>query len=153
MKYLHSGYILLCEKADHAEDGRINAHGLFDLIVVDHFPMYITCEFVVGFGTPYERRQYRGHVEVEDPIGRNVFTHDFNANDPGDLLRGHAIFPADILIQQEGCYTIKTALYNWKNENVWEVTRQLWAMIRDDEGDEEGEAREDEKAASATTEE
>jgi hypothetical protein len=134
MKYLHSGYILLCDRADHAEDGRINTHGLFDLIVVDAFPTTIKCQFVVGFGTPYERRQYRGHVEVEDPNGRNVFTADFNANDQVDLLRGHAIFPAEILVQQEGCFTIKTALYNWKNENVWEVTRQLWAMLRDDEG-------------------
>ncbi|MBX9685721.1 MAG: hypothetical protein K2X27_03405 [Candidatus Obscuribacterales bacterium] len=132
MKYLHSGYILLCERADHAADGRINCHGLFDLLVVDQFPSTLKCQFIVGFGTPYERRQYRGHMEVEDPNGRTVFTADFNANDPSDLLRGHAIFPAEIAVQQEGCFTIRCSLYNWKTENVWEVTRQLWAMLREE---------------------
>lgn len=134
MKYLHSGYILLCDRADHAEDGRINAHGLFDLFVVDNFPNNMRCQFVVGFGTPYERRQYRGHLEVEDPTGRVVFSADFNANDPDDLLRGHAIFPAQIPIDTEGCFTVRCTLFNWKNETVWEVTRQLWAMLRDPVG-------------------
>ncbi len=130
MKYLHSGYILLCESADHAADGRINLHNLFDLFVVDQFPSDIKCQFVVGFGTPYERRQYCGHLEVEDPNGRVIFTHDFNANDPEDLLCGHAIFPASIPLDMEGCITVKCVLSNWKNETVWEVNRQLWAMLR-----------------------
>ncbi len=132
MKYLHSGYILLCERADHAEDGRINAHGLFDLFVVDKFPSDLKCQFVVGFGTPYERRQYRGHMEIEDPNGLSVFTADFPANDPSDLLRGHCIFPAEIPVKLEGCFTIRCSLNNWKNETVWEITRQLWAMRRED---------------------
>lgn len=131
MKYLHSGYILLCDKADHAEDGRINANGLFDLFVVNKIPSDMKCQFIVGFGTPYERRQYCGHMEVEDPTGRTVFTQDFNANDPEDLLRGHAIFPAVIPVNSEGSFTVRCTLLNWKNEVVWEVTRQLWAMIPD----------------------
>lgn len=136
MKYLHSGYILLCDRADHAEDGRINTHGLFDLFVVDAFPSNLQCQFVVGFGTPYERRQYRGHLEIEDPNGKIVFMQDFPANDPEDLLRGHAIFPGEVLVQAEGCFTIKCMLYNWKNESVWEVTRQLWALKRGTEAHE-----------------
>lgn len=128
MKYLHSGYILLCNKADHAKDGRVNAHGLFDLFVVEDFPSQMSGHCIVGFGTPYERRQYKGHLEVEDPTGRTVFTADFDANDTEDLLRGHAIVPVDLWLHVEGCYTIRCALYNWKNENVWEVSRQLWAM-------------------------
>lgn len=133
MKYLHSGYILLCDRADHAEDGRINVHGLFDLFVVDAFPQNLSCNIVVGFGTPYERRQYRGHIEIEDPNGRIVFEYDFPANDPDHLLKGHAIFPADVLVYVEGSFTIKCVLSNWKNETVWEVTRQLWAMTRNEE--------------------
>lgn len=129
MKYLHSGYILLCEQADYAPDGRVNAKGLFDLIVVKNFPADIKCQFVVGFGTPYERRQYRGIMEVEDPTGRVAFTAEFNANDPNDLLRGHAIFPATIPTDSEGCYIIRCTLYNWRNEVVWEITRQIWAMV------------------------
>lgn len=140
MKYLHSGYILVCDKADHAEDGRVNAHGLFDLFVVKEVPSDVKCQFIVGFGTPYERRQYCGHMEVEDPSGRTVFTQDFNANDPEDLLRGHAIFPAVIPVNSEGCFTVRCTLLNWRNEVVWEVTRQLWAMIPDgkDPGPAEG---------------
>ena len=131
MKYLHSGYILLCERADYAEDGRINVHGLFDLFVVDTFPSNLKCQFVVGFGTPYERRQYLGKMEIEDPNGRVVFEKEFPANDPEHLLRGNAIFPAEVLVYVEGCFTIKCVLSNWKNETVWEVTRQLWAMSKD----------------------
>ena len=136
MKYLHSGYILLCEAADHAADGRVNTTGLFDLFVVDNFPFNLKCVVVVGFGTPYERRQYKGHLEIEDPSGRTIFTQDFNANDLSDLLRGHAIFSAQIPIDSAGCFTFRCSLYNWKNENVWEVSRQLWAMLTP-HGDEE----------------
>lgn len=134
MKYLHSGYILLCNGADHAEDGRINLQGIFDLLVVQDFPANLRCQFVVGFGTPYERRQYKGHLEVEDPSGRTVFTTEFNANNPDDLLRGHAIFPAQFPVDQEGCFIVKCTLMNWKGETVWEVTRQVWAMTPEANG-------------------
>lgn len=132
MKYLHSGYILLCDKADLAEDGRINARGLFDLFVVKNFPSAINCHCVIGFGTPYERRQYKGHLEIEDPSGRTVVSKDFNANDPNDLFRGHSIIPLEFSITSEGSWTMRCSLYNWKNENVWDVTRQFWAMLAGD---------------------
>lgn len=136
MKYLHSGYILLCADADHAPDGRVNTTGLFDLFVVDTFPTTCQSKCVVGFGTPYERRQYKGHLEIEDPTGRTILTEDFNANDPEDLMRGHAIFSVSIPLDSEGCYTVRCSLYNWRNENVWDVSRQLWAMQRVKEGQE-----------------
>lgn len=133
MKYLHSGYILFCHKAEHAEQssGQVNLFGVFDLFIVKQLPATLECQCVVGFGTPYERRQYRGHIEIEDPQGKVVFRKEFNANDPEDLFRGHSIFPVDISITAEGSWTIRCSLYNWKNENVWEVSRQLWAMIED----------------------
>lgn len=129
MKYLHSGYILLCDRADHAENGHVNAHGIFDLFVVKQFPSSLSCHCIIGFGTPFERRQYRGHLEIEDPTSRTVITKDFNANDPTDLFRGHAILPLDLNITAEGSWTMRCSLYNWKSENVWEVTRQFWAML------------------------
>lgn len=135
MKYLHSGYILLCNEADHAKDGRVNAKGLFDLFVVEDFPSQLKCNCIIGFGTPYERRQYKGHLEIEDPTGRTIFTSDFEANDLEDLLRGHSIVPCELWLHTEGSYTIRCALYNWKNENVWEVARQLWAMRTPTEAD------------------
>lgn len=132
MKYLHSGYILLCDRADHAEDGRVNTHGLFDLFIVEQLPASYNCHCVIGFGTPYERRQYRGYLEVEDPFGKIVISKDFNANDPNNLFRGHSILPLELQITAEGCWTMRCSLYNWKNENVWEVTRQFWAMLASD---------------------
>ena len=68
MKYLHSGYILFCQGADHEEDGRVDARGLFDLFVLKELPTKMNCTCVIGFGTPYERRQYKGIVTIEDPF-------------------------------------------------------------------------------------
>jgi len=129
MKYLHSGYILFCAKAEHAEDGHINAMGLFDLCTGDHLPLMMKCDCVFGFGTPYERRQYRGTITIEDPTGKELACHEFNANDPNDLFKGHYILPLDLTITTEGSHTARVVLQNWKNENVWEVTRQFWAMV------------------------
>lgn len=129
MKYLHSGYVLFCEKAEHAEDGRVNALGLFDLCSGKQMPMRMKCDVIIGFGTPYERRQYKGLFVVEDPSGKAMVSHEFNANDPNDLFKGHYIYPMDIDIRQEGSYTARVVLSNWKNETVWEVTRQFWAMV------------------------
>lgn len=128
MKYLHSGYVLFCERADHAEDGRINALGLFDLASGKNMPLRMKCDVIIGFGTPYERRQYKGKLTVEDPNGTELVSHEFNANDPNDLFKGHYIYPMDINIAQEGSYTARVILSNWKNETVWEFTRQFWAM-------------------------
>jgi hypothetical protein len=132
MKYLHSGYILFCDRAEHAEDGHINTFGLFDLLVSKKSPMKMKCYCVIGFGTPYERRQYKGTVVIEDPEGNQVFSKEFNANDPNDLFKGHYIFPLDIELPKEGSWTVKVNLQNWKAEDVWEVQRQFWAMIEGD---------------------
>jgi hypothetical protein len=129
MKYLHSGYILFCDRAEHAEDGRVNALGLFDLAAAKNTPIKMKCDCVIGFGTPYERRQYKGFILIEDPNGKELLTHEFQANDPNDLFKGHYIMPIDLILQTEGTYTARVVLSNWKNENVWEVTRQFWAMI------------------------
>lgn len=129
MKYLHSGYILFCQEAEHADSGQVNLKGVFDLFVVKELPTTLNCQCVVGFGTPYERRQYKGHLEIEDPTGHTVFRKEFNANDPDDLRRGHSMFPLDLPITAEGSWTVRCSLFNWKNENVWEVSRQLWAMV------------------------
>jgi hypothetical protein len=129
MKYLHSGYILFCDRAEHQEDGRINANGLFDLVAGKNTPLRMKCDCIIGFGTPYERRQYRGTLTIEDPAGNIVVTHDFNANDPNDLFKGHYIYSLDLDITREGSYTARVVLQNWKNENVWEVSRQFWAMV------------------------
>jgi hypothetical protein len=129
MKYLHSGYILFCDRAEHAEDGRVNALGLFDLAAAKNTPIKMKCDCVIGFGTPYERRQYKGFILIEDPNGKELLTHEFQANDPNDLFKGHYIMPIDLVLQTEGTYTARVVLSNWKNENVWEVTRQFWAMV------------------------
>jgi hypothetical protein len=129
MKYLHSGYILFCDRAEHAEDGRVNALGLFDLVAGKHTPLKMKCDCVIGFGTPYERRQYKGFIVIEDPNGKELLTHEFQANDPNDLFKGHYIMPIDLTLNTEGTYTARVVLSNWKNENVWEVTRQFWAMV------------------------
>jgi len=132
MKYLHSGYILFCEKAEHAENGHIDAHGLFDLFVAKEMPIKMNCHWVISFGTPYERRQYKGTVILEDPDGREVYSSEFNANDPNDLFKGHYIFKPDITLSREGMWTAKVILKNWKAENVWETQRQFFAMIEGD---------------------
>lgn len=128
MKYLHSGYILLCEKADEADDGRVNAHGLLDIISVDSFPQNLKCHLVVGFGTPYERRTYHALVRVEDPDRNIVFQEELNASESAKGSRGHAIFPCEMNIDREGCYTVIASLHNWKNENVWDCERKIWSI-------------------------
>jgi hypothetical protein len=129
MKYLHSGYILFCEKADHADDGRVNALGLFDLVTGGNLPLRLRCDCIIGFGTPYERRQYKGVFTIEGPDGQPLVSHEFNANEPGELLKGHYIYKLDVNILQEGNYTARAVLSNWKDETVWEVSRQFWAMV------------------------
>ena len=129
MKYLHSGYILFCDRAEHAEDGRVNALGLFDLAAGKNTPIAMKCHCVIGFGTPYERRQYKGTIIIEDPNGKELLQHEFQANDPNDLFKGHYILPVDLTLRTEGTYTARVVLSNWKNENVWEVTRQFWVMV------------------------
>jgi hypothetical protein len=133
MKYLHSGYVLFCDRAEHAEDGRIHAIGLFDLVSGPNLPLRMKCDCVIGFGTPYERRQYKGIITIESPSGKALVTHEFSANDPSDLFKGHYIFPIDLNFTEEGTYTARVVLYNWKNEAVWEVARQFWAMVVGDE--------------------
>jgi hypothetical protein len=129
MKYLHSGYILFCDRAEHADDGRINAMGLFDLCSGKNMPLRMRCDCIIGFGTPYERRQYKGILTIEGPDGQELVNHEFSANDPNHLFKGHYIFPLDLNFTQEGNYTARVILSNWKNENVWEVSRQFWAMV------------------------
>src|SRR5262249_19133135 len=98
MKYLHNGYILFCDKADYAEDGRVDASGLFDMFLGKDMPIKMSCYCVLGFGTPYERRQYKGVVSIENPEGAEVFQKEFNANDPQDIYKGHYIFKPDITL-------------------------------------------------------
>ena len=129
MKYLHSGYILFCQRADHTDEGRINAIGLFDIASGKILPVRMQCDLVIGFGTPYERRQYKGVFTIEGPDGQEVVNHEFNANEPGELYKGHYIHKLDVDLKQEGNYTCRCVLSNWKNENVWEVSRQFWTMV------------------------
>ena len=133
MKYLHSGYVLLCDQAQHQKDGRIDALGLFDLVAGAVLPLILKCYCVIGFGTPYERRQYKGTFTLEDPTGFVVSNHVFNANDPNDLMRGHYIFPLALSLTKEGSYTARVILKNWKEEVVWEISRQFWAMVVSDQ--------------------
>jgi len=132
MKYLHSGYILFCDKAEHGEDGRVDTRGLFDLFVGKSLPIPMNCTWLIGFGTPYERRQYKGMAILEDPDGREVFSKEFNANDPNDLFRGHYIMRPDITMNREGLWTAKIFLKNWKGEGVWDIQRQFWVMVGGD---------------------
>jgi len=84
MKYLHSGYILFCERAEHDDNGMLNVYGLFDVFELKELPAKMNCAWVIGFGTPYERRQYKGILLVEDPKGQKVLEIEFAANDPHD---------------------------------------------------------------------
>lgn len=128
MKYLHSGYILFCQNASHEEDGKVDALGLFDLFVVKEFPAKMDCTCIIGFGTPYERRQYKGIVTIEDPDGNIVYTRDFNANDPADIFKGHYIFQPDVNLNKEGAWAAKVSLLNWKDESMWDCERKFFAM-------------------------
>jgi hypothetical protein len=132
MKYLHSGYILFCEQAEHGENGKIDTQGLFDLFAGKSLPIKSDCFIVVGFGTPYERRQYKGIFSVENPDGVEVFKKEFNANDPADIFKGHYIFKPEIILDKEGAWTAKVLLSNWKDESIWDQKRQFWVMIEGD---------------------
>ena len=132
MKYLHSGYILFCQKAEHAEDGRINVEGLFDIFVEKSFPAKPDCYWVIGFGTPYERRQYKGTITVTNPDGEDVYTREFQANDPALIFKGQYIFKPDLTLTKEGLWTAKVVLNNWKDNSVWDLQRPFWATIEKD---------------------
>ena len=132
MKYLHSGYILFCQHAEHTEDGRVDASGLFDLYVEKQFPAKIESYWVIGFGTPYERRQYVGVITIENPDGEEVFTKEFQANDPNDIFKGHYIFKPDCTLTKEGLYKAKVVLSNWKDNSVWDLERPFWATVETD---------------------
>ena len=132
MKYLHSGYILFCQKAEHAEDGRVNVEGLFDIFVEKSLPSKPDCYWVIGFGTPYERRQYKGTITVTDPDGEDVYTREFQANDPALIFKGQYIFKPDLTLTKEGLWTAKVVLNNWKDNSVWDLQRPFWATIEKD---------------------
>jgi hypothetical protein len=132
VKYLHSGYILFCEKASHEENGRIDAQGLFDLFVGKDLPRKMDCWMVVGFGTPYERRQYKGIVTIENPEGQEIFKREFNANDPNDIFKGHYLFKPEVTLDKEGLYTVKAVLHNWQDVPTWDVERKFWTMVEGD---------------------
>jgi hypothetical protein len=129
MKYLHSGYILFCEGAEHTDSGAVDVRGLFDVFVEKSFPTKMNCSFVVGFGTPFERRQYKGLITIEDPDGKEVFRKEFSANDPAHVYKGHYIFRPEITLTKEGLWTAKVALSNWKDESVWDLERRFWSMV------------------------
>ncbi len=132
MKYLHSGYILFCQRADYSDEGRINCEGLFDLFVVKELPAKMDCAIVIGFGTPYERRQYKGTIVIEDTEGQSVLSKEFNANDPNDIFKGHYLFRPDVTLNKEGMWMAKVTLQNWKDELVWDFDRKFWTMIEGD---------------------
>jgi hypothetical protein len=132
MKYLHTGYILFCEKAEYEENGRVDAKALFDLFVGKEMPMKMGCWIVVGFGTPYERRQYKGTLIIENPDAKEVMRHEFAANDPNDIYKGHYIFQPDLMLDKEGLWTAKVILRNWKDEPLWDLERKFWTMIEGD---------------------
>ncbi|MDZ4835581.1 MAG: hypothetical protein SGJ27_17540 [Candidatus Melainabacteria bacterium] len=132
MKYLHSGYILFCEKAEHDDCGMLNVYGLFDVLEVNEIPTTMNCAWVVGFGTPYERRQYKGELTVENPKGELVLSQEFAANDPNDIFKGHYVFKPEINIDQDGAWTVTVTLRNWKDENMWDIQRQFWCTQQTD---------------------
>jgi hypothetical protein len=132
MKYLHTGYILFCDEAEHAENGRVNAEGLFDLFVGKSLPLKTKCYMIVGFGTPYERRQYKGVITIENPNGEVVFSKEFNANDPSDIYKGHYVVKPDIVLNQEGMWNAKVILKNWKEDPMWDIERKFWVMVEGD---------------------
>ncbi|HMO22405.1 MAG TPA: hypothetical protein PKC98_15715, partial [Candidatus Melainabacteria bacterium] len=77
-----------------------------------------------GFGTPYERRQYKGTVTIESPDGVEVYKGEFSANDPNDIYKGHHVFKPDIILEKEGMWAVKVTLRNWKDENMWDFERR-----------------------------
>lgn len=134
MKYLHSGYILFCDQAAHTENGRVDAKGLLDLFAVRSLPVKMNCTWVIGFGTAYERRQYKGTVTLTNPQGEVVFTKEFQANDPSDTYKGHYIFRPDITLDKEGLWTATVDLRTLKDESIWDLERKFWTMIENDVG-------------------
>ena len=129
IKYLHSGYIIFCQKANFADDGKLNAFGLFDLFLSKALPIKMNCQWLIGFGTPFERRQYKGIATIEDPQGAEIYRQEFNANDPSDLYRGNYILPVNLDLESEGLYTAKIALLNWEEKIIWDIERKFWAML------------------------
>lgn len=132
MKYLHSGYILFCDQAEHAENGRVDAQGLFDLFVSKSLPIKMNCQMIIGFGTPYERRQYKGVVSLENPNSEVVMKKEFNANDPADIYKGHYVFKPEAVLDKEGMWSAKVILKNWKEEAMWDLERKFWVMVEGD---------------------
>jgi hypothetical protein len=132
VKYLHSGYILFCKQVEHSEDGLIDIAGLFDIFVEQSFPAKTDCHWVIGFGTPYERRQYNGLITVTNPDGEDVYSRDFQANDPAAIFKGHFIFKPDLTLTKEGLWSAKVTLSNWKDNSVWDLERPFWATIQKD---------------------
>ncbi len=132
MKYLHSGYIIFCDRADHDDQGMLNVFGIFDVFVIKELPYTMKSAWVIGFGTPYERRQYKGLITVEDQKGELVYEREFAANDPNDIFKGHYVFHPDFIIDKEGAWTVKVMLTNWKDENMWDIERQFWCMLETD---------------------
>ncbi len=132
IKYLHSGYIIFCQKAEFAENGKVNAIGLFDLFMHKSLPVRMSCHWLIGFGTPYERRQYKGIASIENPNGKEIYRCEFNANDPSDLFKGNYILPVDVDLENEGLYIAKISLLNWENKVVWDIERKFWTMMEQD---------------------
>jgi hypothetical protein len=132
MKYLHSGYILFCDKAEHGENGRVDASGLFDLFVGKELPIKMNCWMILSFGTPYERRQYKGYVTIENPEGKELLKKEFQANDPEDIFKGHYLFQPEVTLDKEGMYTVKVVLHNYKDDPMWDFERKFWTMIEGD---------------------
>ncbi len=128
MKYLHSGYILFCQNAEHGDDGRLDLNGLIDVFALEELPVEMKCACVIGFGTPFERRQYKGFVNIVDPTGREVLSREFSANNPDDVYKGHYVFSPEMKLDKEGAWTVKVLLKNWKNENMWDFERKFWCM-------------------------
>ena len=120
MKYLHSGYILFCEDTERGDDGSLNLKGIFDVFVVKEIPYHSSCSWVIGFGTPYERRQYKGTVTIENPDGEEAYRGEFSANDPNDIYKGHHVFKPQLNLSKEGMWSVKVTLRNWKDENMWD---------------------------------
>ena len=129
MKYLHSGYILFCEQADHTERGQVDLRGLTNLFVVKSLPAKVNCYWVIGFGTPFERRHYKGLVTLEDPDGKEVFRHEFEANDPSGLVKGHHIFQPEVTLTKEGMWIARVVLSSLKNDPIWDIERHFWTML------------------------
>lgn len=92
----------------------------------------MNCCWVIGFGTHFERRQYKGLITIEDPDAKEVFRKEFSANDPAHIYKGHYIFKPDITLTKEGLWNAKVVLSNYKDESVWDLERHFWTMLASD---------------------